>query len=76
MGQTNLENLMDLYSATWEAFPNLFKGLTNEEILNRMMAYTGLTETDLDVPLALQKIQNDLDLDAFYDELEAQGIEV
>lgn len=76
MEQTNNENLMDLYNATWEAFPNLFKGMSNTEILRRMMAYTGLKETDLDIPLALQEIQNDLDMDAFYDELEAEGIEV
>lgn len=74
--EQTLTDLMDFYADVWECFPNLLKGMTNEEILDKLMKFANLTEDDLDVTEALEKIQRDLDIDAFYDELEAEGIEV
>lgn len=75
MRKENTENLFYLYQLCEEAFPDIFREEGAEKIANRLMEFVGLSQEEVDVDLFVSKVQESIDLEAFYDDLDAECIE-
>ena len=75
MRKENTENLYYLYQLCEEAFPAIFYEESAEKVANRLMEFVGLSQDEVDVDLFVSKVQDSIDLEKFYDELDAEGIE-